>query len=117
MTCNDEYNALTKATERLHELYYQQENVDSQFSNAKRVAQNSLISAGLARLITASTTEIIYSLENSLQEELVLLHDASVTKAQVDATILAAEEAYRYASERYEECIKQNTEPKKSIAV
>lgn len=117
MVCDDEYNALIKATERLHELYYQQENVDSQFSNARRGAQNSLISTGLARLITASTTEIIYSLEDSLQEELVLLHDAAVTKAQVDATILAAEEAYRYTSERYEECIKKNTESKKPITV
>ncbi len=112
MGCNDEYNVLIKATEKLHELYYQQENTDNQFFNARRVAQVHLIANGLARLATASPIEIIYSLGENRQEELVLLHDAAATKAQMDAAILEAEELYRYATEKYEECIKKSTESK-----
>lgn len=108
MVCDDEYNALVTATEKLHETYYKQEDADVQFSNAKSRAQSHLIASGLSRLITASTAEIIYSLEESSDEELVLLHDAAATKSQIDVTVLAAEESYRYTSQRYEKCMKTN---------
>jgi phage regulator Rha-like protein len=114
MVCDDEYNALIKATEKIHELYYKQEDADMQFSNARNRAQNHLIALGLSRLVTANLTEIIYSLEDSTDEELVLLHRAAEAKAQVDATVLVAEESFRYASQRYEDCIKENAAPKKS---
>jgi hypothetical protein len=104
----DEYNSLVKATEKLHELYYQQDNSDIQFSNARARAQNHLISSGLSGLVNATAGEIIYSLEGNLEDEFLLLHDAAITKSQLDAAVLSAEEFYRYASQRYEDCIKNS---------
>jgi hypothetical protein len=97
---------LIKATEKLHELCYQQENSDIQFSNARSRVQNHLISSGLSRLVNATPGEIIYSLEDNPEEEFVLLRDAAVVKSQLDAAVLSAEEFYRYAVQRYEDCIK-----------
>ncbi|MGI0073512.1 MAG: hypothetical protein ACREA3_06850 [Nitrosotalea sp.] len=110
MVCDDEYNALVKATEKLHESYYQQETADIQFANSLRTAQSQLILSGLSRLVNASVTEIIYSLEERTGKDFVLLHEAATAKSQVDSSVLAAEESYQYASQRYEDCLKENTE-------
>lgn len=104
-----------KATERLHELYYQQENADAEFSNVRNRIQDHLIASGLARLVTATPAEIVYSLEDSSEEWLVSLHDAAVAKVQTDVGVLAAEESYRYASQRYEDCIKRKTNTAENI--
>ena len=114
MICDDEYNALIKATEKLYEIYYQQETSDIQFSNALKMAQSDLISAGLSRLINASPAEIIYSLDENPEKEFGLLHEAAKTKSQVDVTVVAAEESYRYASQRYDECLKEKTDEVKN---
>ncbi|MGI0046727.1 MAG: hypothetical protein ACREBB_06015 [Nitrosotalea sp.] len=106
MDCEDEYNELTKSTEKLHELYYQQENVNFAFSNALASAQNYLISSGLVRLATATAAEIVNALEDNAQEGFVELHDSAASKVQAD--IAVAEESYRDASQRYEDCIKQS---------
>jgi len=107
MNCDEEYNALVKATEKLHELYYQQETVDTQFCNALRSAQNQLITSGLSRLVNATPAEIIYSLEESSENGFASLHDAAVAKSQLDAKVVVAEESYQYASQRYEDCLKE----------
>jgi hypothetical protein len=114
MVCDDEYNALVKATEKLHELYYQQETADIQFSNALRTAQSQLISSGLSRLVNASVAEIIYSLEERTEKDFVSLHEAATEKSQVDSIILAAEESYQYASQRYEDCLKESVNKENS---
>lgn len=107
MNCDEEYNALVKATEKLHELYYQQETADTQFSNALRSAQNQLISSGLSRLVNATPAEIIYSLEESSENSFSSLHDAATGKSQLDAKVAVAEESYQYALQRYEDCLKK----------
>lgn len=107
MDCEDEYNELTRSTERLHELYYQQETIEFAFSNALSNAQNYLISTGLVRLVTASAAEIVNTLEDRDQEGFAELHDAAASKVQIDAAVKSAEEAYRYSSKRYDECIKR----------
>ncbi len=112
MICDDEYAALVKATERLHEIYYQQETTDIQFSNALSAAQNYLISSGLARLAKASPSEIIYSLEERSEKDLTLLHDAAIAKLELDTKVIAAEESYQYAYQRYEDCLKEIKERK-----
>ncbi len=109
MDCEDEYNELTKSTERLHELYYQQETVEFAFSNALANAKNHLIATGLVRLANASAAEIVNELEDSDQEGFVELHDTAARKVQIDAAVTAAEETYRDASKRYEECIKRQS--------
>jgi len=114
MKCDEEYNALVKATEKLHELYYQQETADTQFSNALRTAQSHLISSGLSRLVNATPAEIIYSLEENSEKDFVSLHEAAAVKSQIDAKVVAAEESYQYASQRYEDCLKENTKEKDS---
>ncbi len=114
MSCDDEYNALVKATERLHESYYQQETADILFSNALRTAQSQLILSGLSRLVNASVTEIIYSLEERTEKDFVLLHKAARAKSQVDSSVLAAEESYQYASQRYDTCLKESTDKTKN---
>ena len=114
MKCDEEYSALVKATEKLHELYYQQETADIQFSNMLRAAENHLIASGLVRLVNATPAEIIYSLEESSEKDFVSLHEAAVTKSQVDARAAAAEESFQYASHRYENCLKENTNEKDS---
>ena len=113
MVCDVEYNTLIKATENLHELYYQQETADIQFYNAIKTAESHLISSGLSRLVNASPAEIIYSLEEITEQDFVILHEAAKVKSQMDTTILAAEESYRYASQRYEDCLKENTDKTK----
>jgi len=115
MVCDEEYNSLIKATERLHELYYQQESADAEFSNVRNRIQDHLIASGLARLVNASPAEIVYSLEGSSEEWLVSLHDAAVVKVQADVGVLAAEESYRYASQRYEDCIKGITNTQENL--
>ncbi|MDE1829018.1 MAG: hypothetical protein KGI25_01720 [Thaumarchaeota archaeon] len=110
MDCEDEYNEITRTTERLHELYYQQETVEFAFSNALANAQNYLIDTGLVRLATATAAEIVNALEDSYQEGFAELHDAAASKVQIDAAVISAEEAYRDASKRYEECIKRQSE-------
>ncbi len=109
MECEDEYNELTKTTERLHELYYQQENAEFAFSNALSSAQNYLIATGLVRLTSASASEIVNSLEDMDHDGFVELHDAAASKVQIDAAVQAVEESYRDASKRYEECIKKQS--------
>jgi uncharacterized protein (DUF1778 family) len=109
MDCEDEYNALTKSTERLHELYYQQENADFAFSNALASAQNYLITTGLVRLVTASPAEIVNTLEDRNQDGFVELHDAAASKVQADSAVAVEEESYRDATRRYEECIKKQS--------
>ena len=109
MNCDEEYNSLVKTTEKLHELYYQQETVDIQFSNALQTAQNHLISSGLSRLVNATPAEIIYALEESSENDFASLHRAAVTKSQLDTKVAAAEESYQYAIQRYEDCLKENT--------
>ncbi|HKU33044.1 MAG TPA: hypothetical protein VJR22_04290 [Candidatus Nitrosotalea sp.] len=109
MDCEDEYNTLTKSTEKLHELYYQQENANFAFSNALSSAQNYLITTGLVRLATASPAEIVNTLEDRNQEGFTELHDAATSKVQVDSAVAAAEESYRDATKRYEECIKKHS--------
>ena len=110
MYCEDEYNELTKSTERLHELYYQQEGAEFAFSNALAGAQNYLITTGLVRLVTASAAEIVNTLEDTDQEGFTELRDAAESKVHADAAVAAAEESYRDASKRYEECIKKQTD-------
>ena len=107
MNCDEEYNALVKATEKLHELYYQQETADTQFSNALSSAQSLLISSGFSRLVNATPAEIIYSLEESSENGFASLHDAAATKSQLDAKVVVAEESYEYALRRYEDCLKE----------
>ncbi|MGB9003841.1 MAG: hypothetical protein WCC52_08555 [Nitrosotalea sp.] len=107
MYCEDEYNALVKSTERLHELYYQQENADFAFSNALASAQNHMIASGLVRLATASASEIVNVLEDNAEKGFFELHDAAESKVQIDAAVRAAEESYRDTSQRYDECIKR----------
>lgn len=114
MKCDEEYNALVKATEKLHELYYQQETADTQFSNALRAAQSQLILSGLSRLANATPAEIIYSLEESSEKDFASLHETAVAKSQVDVKAAAAEESYQYASQRYEDCLNENTKEKNS---
>lgn len=106
MQCEDEYNELTRRTERLHELYYHQEGAGFAFSNALANAQNYLIASGLVRLATATPAEIVNALDDSDQEGFVELRDAASGKVKVDAEVTAAEESYRDASRRYEDCIK-----------
>ncbi|MDE1765038.1 MAG: hypothetical protein KGI27_02065 [Thaumarchaeota archaeon] len=110
MHCEDEYNELTKSTERLHELYYQQEGAEFAFSNALASAQNYLITAGLVRLATASAAEIVNILEDTNQEGFTELRDAAESKIHADTAVAAAEESYRDASKRYEECIKKQAD-------
>lgn len=110
MECEDEYNELTKSTERLHELYYQQETVEYAFANALASAQNHLIATGLVRLASAGAAEILNVLEDSKQDGFFELHDAAESKVQIDSSVAAAEQAYRDASRRYEECIKRQSE-------
>lgn len=105
MACEDEYNELGRSTERLHELYYQQETAEFAFANALANAQNYLISTGLVRLATASAAEILNALEDSGQEGFVELHDAAAGKVAIDIQVKSAEESYRDASRRYDECI------------
>ena len=112
MNCNEEYNALVKTTEKLHELYYQQENADTQFSNALGTAQNHLISSGLSRLVNASPAEIINALEERSEKDFVILQEAATIKSQLDAKVTAAEESYQYAFQRYEDCLKESTKEK-----
>jgi len=107
MYCEDEYNALVKSTERLHELYYQQENADFAFSNALASAQNHMIASGLVRLATASASEIVNVLEDNAEKGFFELHDAAENKVQRDAAVIAAEESYRDTCQRYDECIKR----------
>jgi hypothetical protein len=114
MNCDEEYNALVKATEKLHELYYQQETADTQFSNALRAAQNHLISSGLSRLVNATPAEIIYAFEESSENDFALLQEAAVAKSKLDSKVAAAEESYQYISQRYEDCLKENTKEKDS---
>ncbi len=109
MECEDEYEKLTKSTEKLHELYYQQENAEFAFSNALASAQNYLITVGLVRLTTASAAEIVNTLEDVHQEGFTELHDAAINKIKADSAVTAAEESYRDASNRYEECIKKHS--------
>ena len=108
MDCEDEYNTLTKSTEKLHELYYQQENANFAFSNALSSAQNYLITMGLVRLVTTSPAEIVNTLEDRNQEGFTELHDAAISKVQADSAVAAAEESYSDATKRYEECIKKH---------
>ena len=110
MNCDDEYAALVKATERLHELYYQQETTDTQFSNALSASQNHLISSGLSRLVNSTPSEIIYSLEERSEKDLTVFHDTAAAKLGLDTKVIAAEESYQYAYQRYEECLKENKE-------
>jgi len=112
--CDEEYIALVKATEKLHDLYYQQETADTQFSNALRAAENHLIAAGLVRLVNATPVEIIYSLEESSEKSFSSLHEAAVAKSQVDVKAAAAEESFQYASQRYENCLKENSKDENS---
>lgn len=112
MDCEEEYNELTKSTERLHELYYQQENTEFAFANALASAQNYLIATGLVRLATASAAEIVNALEDADQEGFVELHDTAASKVQIDAAVIAAEESYRDVSKRYDECIKKQSNNK-----
>jgi hypothetical protein len=114
MVCDDEYNALVKATERLHELYYQQETADISFSNALRTAQGQLILSGLSRLVNAGVTEIIYSLDERIEKDFVVLHEAARAKSQVDSSVLATEESYQYASQMYEDCLKESKDKSKN---
>ncbi|MDE1726460.1 MAG: hypothetical protein KGH89_04265 [Thaumarchaeota archaeon] len=107
MDCEDEYNTLIKSTERLHELYYQQESSDFAFANALASAQNHLIASGLVRLVTASAGEIVNSLEDNSEKGFFELHDAAASKVQADTAVIAAEESYRDASQRYDNCIKK----------
>ncbi len=109
MDCEEEYNSLTKSTERLHELYYQQENADFAFANALASAQNYLITSGLVRLVTAGPAEIVNTLEDIKQEGFVELRDAAASKILADSAVTAAEEVYRDATKRYEECIKKQS--------
>ncbi|MGB6463122.1 MAG: hypothetical protein WA799_05645 [Nitrosotalea sp.] len=109
MYCEDEYNALVKSTERLYELYYQQENSNFAFSNALASAQNHMIASGLVRLATASAGEIVNVLEDNAEKGFFELHDAAESKVQVDVAVMAAEESYRDTCQRYEECIKRQT--------
>lgn len=110
MNCEDAYNELTKSTEKLHELYYQQEGADFAFSNALASAQNHLIASGLVRLVSATAAEIVNSIDDSAQEGFVELYDSATSKVQADMAVVAAEEAYRDAYQRYDECIKQSTD-------
>lgn len=110
MRCEDEYNELTKSTERLHELYYQQESAEFAFSNALASAQSHLIATGLVRLAAAPPAEIVNALEDSDQEGFVELHDAAASKVKIDAEVAAAEESYRDSSRRYEDCIKSQSD-------
>src|SRR5574337_637501 len=105
MHCEDEYVKLTKSTERLHELYYQQENAEFAFSNSLTSAKNYLIATGLVRLTNAEPAEIVNVLEDSDQDGFIELHDSAANKVQIDAAVLVAEESYRDASKRYEDCI------------
>ncbi|MDE1826930.1 MAG: hypothetical protein KGH99_00455 [Thaumarchaeota archaeon] len=109
MHCEDEYNSLVKSTERLHELYYQQETVDFAFSNALASAQNHMIASGLVRLATASASEIVNALEDNAEKGFFELHDAAESKVQIDTAVRAAEESYRDACQRYDECVKRQT--------
>jgi len=109
MYCEDEYNALVKSTEILHELYYQQESADFAFSNALASAQNHMIVSGLVRLSTASASEIVNVLEDNAEKGFFELHDAAESKVQIDAAVMAAEESYRDTYQRYDECIKKQT--------
>ena len=106
MRCEDEYNSLIKSTERLHELYYQQENADLAFYNALSSAQNYMIASGLVRLATASAGEIVNALEDNAESGFSELHDVAKSKVQIDFAVIAAEESYRDACQRYDECIK-----------
>lgn len=110
MDCEDEYSESTRATERLHEMYYQQEATEFAFSNALANAQNYLITTGLVRLSTATAAEIVNALEDSGQEGFTELHDAAASKMRIDASVASAEESYRDASRRYDDCIKRQAE-------
>lgn len=112
MDCENEYNELVKSTERLHELYYQQENANFAFSNALASAQNHLIASGLVRLATSTAAEIVNVLEDNAQEGFAELHDSAASKVQADITVAAAEESYRDASQRYDDCIKKRSSDK-----
>lgn len=68
MCCENEYNDLVKSTEKLYEIYYQQENSDFTFSNALASAQNQMIASGLVSLVTASASEIISVLEDNAEK-------------------------------------------------
>ncbi len=107
MGCEDEYNELIKSTEKLHELYYQQESVDFAFSNALASAQNYLISSGLVRLVSATAAEIVNELDDNAQEGFAELYDSATSKIQIDMAVVIAEESYRDACKRYDDCIKQ----------
>ncbi|MGI0088334.1 MAG: hypothetical protein ACREBI_10335 [Nitrosotalea sp.] len=109
MCCENEYNALVKSTEKLYEIYYQQENADFAFSIALVSAQNHMIASGLVRLVTASASEIVNVLEDNAEKGFFELHDAAENKVQTDAVAMAAEESYRDTCHRYDECIKRQT--------
>ncbi|HJU14746.1 MAG TPA: hypothetical protein VJ792_09865 [Candidatus Nitrosotalea sp.] len=107
MECEEEYNELTALTEKLHELYYQQENAEFAFSNALSSAQNHLIATGLVSLTSATAAEILNTLEDTKQDGFAELHDAASSKVQLDAAVRSLEESYRDASKRYDECLKE----------
>ena len=109
MGCEDEYSHLTKTTERLHELYYQQENARAVFYNILTSVQGQLVSSGLSRLVTASPAEILDTLEDEGIGGFEELKSASESRVKIDDSVLAAEKSYLDASNRYEECIERIT--------
>ena len=109
MVCEDEYAELTRLTERLHELYYQQESVQFSFSTALANAQTYLIATGLVKIMDATASEIVNALEDWGKEGFSELHDVAARKVQIDSAVASTEESYRDASRRYEECIKRHS--------
>ncbi len=107
MECEEEYNELTRLTERLHELYYQQENSDFAFSNALASSQNHLIASGLVSLTGAGAAEILNTLGDMDQEGFSELREAASSKVQIDSAVKSLEESYRDASKRYDRCLEQ----------
>lgn len=105
MECEEEYNELTKLTEKLHEMYYQQENSDFAFSNALASSQNHLIASGLVSLTRASAAEIVNTLTDMDSEGFSELREAAASKVQVDAAVKSLEESCRDANKRYDECL------------
>ena len=107
MECEKEYNELTALTEKLHEIYYQQESAEFAFSNALSSAQNHLIATGLVSLASATAAQILNVLDDGGHEGFTELHDAAASKVQIDAAVRSLEESYRDVSGRYDDCIKQ----------
>lgn len=108
MTCHEQYDALFRATERLHEIYYQQESVEASFSNVLNKVKGQLISSGLSSITESSAAEVLYALEENNETGFEDLKEAARIKIQVDVAASTAEESYQHASEKYEECIKQS---------